>query len=487
MSDSNRLRLTVLKEVTFGTTPTTPRMRTMRTTGETMKYEPQFTNSAEIRDDRMNADPIKTSDENAGGVNFELSYPVADAPISIAMASALYSAWGETNSRDNDGVTDDVITEVASSGGVITVDTGTPFVANELVRNSGFTNAGNNGTFMCTTGSATVPAFVSQGLVDETSVAADARMKVVGFEGAAGDITAEATGLGSTALDFTTITGLAVGKWVKIGGTAAGDSFATGALNSWARITSITSSALTLDNLPTGWTADVGAAKTIRVFFGDMIRNGTTRSSMTFERGFMGQTTPTYIIQRGLVAGQMDLSYETDAVITGSFAFSGLSGEQTTTSLDTEPDDADTNVVMSANANVGRISENGSAVVTPNYVKSLKVTVNNNVRMNGAIGTVGSVDIGAGMCAVTGSIETYFGSNTLLEKLLAGTATNISSIAAKDNQAFVTTIPRVTFTSGAPSAGGQNQDVMIPLEFSASYDSTTVAHIQFDRFEYYED
>lgn len=485
MSDSNRVRVTAIKESTIGTTPGTPRMRTVRMTGESLKYDPKFVSSTEIRSDRMNADPIKTNEENAGAINFELSYPVDNSPMSDFVASAFYGAWVNTPSRDNDGTADSVITGVATSGGVVTCTTGAAFVAGHLVKATGFGVAANNGVFTCTTGHATTPAFLGQSLADESAPPAAARMKVCGFVGAAGDITATATGLATTALDFTTL-GLAVGQWVKVGGTATGDKFATAALNSWGRITVIAAKALTLDNLPTGWTTDDGATKTIKVFFGDYLRNGTTKSSFTIERGFMDQTTPTYIIQRGLVGGQLDLDFTTDAVIKGSITFNGLSGEQTTTSLDSSPDAATTNMVMSANANVGRISENGAAVVSPNYVKSLKVSLNNNLRMQGAIGTVGSIDVGAGVNNVTGTMETYFGSNTLLAKLLANTATNASAITTKNSQAIVVTLPRLIFTGGAPEVGGQNQDVMMSLNFGASYDTTTASQIQMDRLEYYE-
>ncbi len=485
MSDSNRIRLTAIKEVTFGVTPSTPRMRTMRITSEALKYEPSYATSSEIRFDRMNADPGLMNTTNVGPINYELSYPVPSSPFGDMLESVLYGSWVNTPSRDNDGTADSVITGVATSGGVITVTTGAAFVTGQLVRNSGFTNAANNGTFKCTTGSATVPAFVGAGLVDESAPPAAARMKVVGFEGASGDITATATGLGSTALNFTTL-GLAVGQWVKIGGTAAANKFATAALNSWARITAIAATALTLDNLPTGWTTDTGTSKTIRVFFGDYVRNGTTRSSFSIEKGFMDQTTPTYTLQAGLVPSQMDLNIDTDALITGSLSFEGLTGSVSTTSVDDTPDAATTNVVMSGNASVARISENGSAVTSPNYTKSLKISVNNNLRRNSAVGNVGAVDIGAGECSVTGTIETYFGSDTLYNKLLNNTPSNVSSIATKNNQALILTIPRMTYVSGAPNAGGKNQDIMLSMSFTGSIDTTTNCQIQFDRVEYYE-
>ena len=36
---------------------------------------------------------------------------------------------------------------------------------------------------------------------------------------------------------------------------------------------------------------------------------------------------------------------------------------------------------------------------------------------------------------------------------------------AKDGQAVVISVPRVTFTGVAPAAGGKKQDVMLPLQF----------------------
>jgi hypothetical protein len=99
---------------------------------------------------------------------------------------------------------------------------------------------------------------------------------------------------------------------------------------------------------------------------------------------------------------------------------------------------------------------------------------------------VGAVDIGVGECSVTGTIETYFGSDTLYNKLLNNTPSNVSSIATKNNQALILTVPRMTYVSGAPNAGGKNQDIMLSMGFTGSVDATTNCQIQFDRLEYYE-
>lgn len=486
MSDTNRVRLALIRETTLGALPGSPRMRIMRMTGESLAYKPQFISSDEIRSDRMNADPIKVNEQNAGGINFELTYPNDNGPLEELFASSLFNAWTKTNSRDNDGTADSIITAVTAAGGVITVTAGAAFVVGQLVRNTGYGQAANNGLFRCTTGSATVPAFITQGLVDEAAPAAAARMKVVGFQGVASDITATSTGLHSTLLDFTTL-GLSVGQWIKPSSNVGGGfGFATAADDDWIRITAITATDLTCDNLPTGWGVDAGTGKTIRVFVTDFLRNGTTRRSLAAERGFLDQAAPTYILQKGFVANQLQMQWASEQVIKGSFDLMGMSGSQGTVANGATYDPASTGRAMSANVSVGRIAENGVAIGSPNYIRSLQFGINNNLRQLTAVGFVGAVDIGAGENSGTGTAESYFGSNAFLAKLIAGTPSNLSARASIDNQSFGVTFPRVTFTDGAPSAGQKNADVTLPLQFQSSIDTLTNCHQQFDRAEYYD-
>lgn len=486
MTDSNRTRVCVVKEATLGTTPNTPRMRTMRITGEGLQYAPQFVNSGEIRSDRMLSDPIKINETNQGPINFELSYPVADSPLSSFLESMLFNSWVNTPTFDNDGTSDSVVTDAGTTTDTYVVASGgASVVAGHLVRATGFTNSANNQIFRAASSTGTTIVGSSLSLTAETAPPAAAKLKVVGFQGASGDLVAAADGITSTLLDFTTL-GLVVGQWIKIGGTATGDKFATAACNGWARITAIAAAKLTLDNLPTGWTTDAGTSKTVKVWFGDQLKNGTTRISHTIERGFMGQAVPTYIAQRGMVVGQGSLNFSTEQVISGSFTMMGLTGEQSTTSLDASPD-AETDVaIMSANVNVGRIAESGSAVTSPNYVRSAALTFNNNLRMITAVGNVGAVDIGVGEFGVDVTLETYFGSNALLAKLLAGTVGNVNLRSQKDSQAIIVALPRLTFTGGSPSAGQKNSDVMLNLAGSVSKDTLTGASCIIDRLPYYE-
>lgn len=486
MTESNRVRVTTVREVTPGTTPNTPRMRTARITGESLSFAPDYVDSDELRSDRMLGDPIKVMQGSGGGVNFELSYPNDDSPLSDFIRSAMYSTWSNTNQRDNDGTADSVITAVATTNTVLTVTTGTAFVANELYRFTGFGVAGNNGNFKCTTGSATVPRFVGSGITDEAVPPAAARVKCIGFEGDSGDISATSNGLASSTLDFTTIVGLVVGKWIKIDETTAGNRFATTANNGFARITAVAAHALTCDNLPTGWSTDDGSGKSIRVYFGDQIKNGTTETSLSIERGFLGQAVPTYIINTGMHVNTMSFNLTSKQKITGSVAFTGMGGSASTTSVDASPDAATSGLVMAANANVGRLGVDGTQLVSPNWAKSFEVTINNNLRAIEALDSSAPVGVLTGECLVTFKISTYFGSLGELTKFYNNTATSINSRVQKNNQAVIFQVPRAQYRGGGnPQASGKNQDVMADFDGQASYDSTTGAHVCIDRMEYY--
>lgn len=498
MSDANRTRMTVVAEATLGTTPNTPRMRTARVTNpDTLTYAPVFAMSQELRDDRMDSDPTKVNETNGGTVTGELSYPVPDSPLSIWFESLMGSVWVNTPTRDNDGTADSIITGVAASNDTYTVASGDAFVLGQLVRATGFTNSGNNGLFRAQSGSGatSVIAPSSPGLTDESAPPGTARLKVVGFEGASGDITALADGLGSTALDFTTL-GLVPGQWIKIGGTADASTFAflvsAGAVSrrqAWARVSgTITATKIPLDNLPSGWTADSGTSKTIQCFYGDQIKNGVLKKGCTIERGYMGQTVPSYIKQWGMLVGQAQFNFTTERQVDWSFTFTGMGGSLSTTSLDASPDAPTTNAVMAAAVNVGRIAENGTCIGAPNWLQSLQINVNNNLRPKNALDcdeTIGPVDIGLGSFNVTINAPRYFGSDAALTSLFSGTPSNLNTRLTKNNQAVIFAIPRYTQTDGSPTGGGKNTDVMIPIQGSASKDELTSAHLIVDRFEYF--
>lgn len=494
MTASNRTQVAVCRESTLGVTPNTPRMRAMRMTGESLSFAPTYVDSDEIISDRMLGDPIKTNQASSGGINFELSYPDDLSPLSEIIMSAFENTWVNTPQFFNDGSADSVITDAGTVANTYAVVSGGAAVkAGHLVRASGFTNGANNQVFPAASSTATTVVGTALGLTAEAAPPGTAKLKVVGFAGAAADITALADGLGSTALDFTTL-GLIVGQWVKVGGTADATTFAflvtagtTARGAAYARITAIAAHKLTLDNLPAGWTTDVGTGKTIWVFFGDQIKNGVTKNSITIERGFLAQVTPSYIVNTGMCVNTFNVDMTSGDKIKGQVAFTGMGGGAGTATLDAVVDPVTTGIVMAANANVGRLGVNQVQLGSPNWAKAFSININNNLRTNDAVDSAAPVNIEDGECLVTGKLSTYFGSLTEVLAFYNGTPRGINSRVGKNGQAMIFQVPRAIYRGGGnPQATAKNTDVMADFDFQAARDTATLAHVILDRLEYVE-
>lgn len=87
IAESSRTRLSVIKEVTEGTTPTSPAFTNVRYTGDSLKLVRQNITSDEIRSDRNVTDLVQVAGGAEGAINFELSYGAFDNLIEGALCS----------------------------------------------------------------------------------------------------------------------------------------------------------------------------------------------------------------------------------------------------------------------------------------------------------------------------------------------------------------------------------------------------------------
>jgi hypothetical protein len=490
---SSNIEITSCRETTRGETPDTPRLRRRRWTAESLNHKPLFETSAQVRDDRMASDPTKVGEQNTGGINNEFSFPPDGSPESDDLCSAFMAEWLNAAFRDNDGVAAAVITGVTGSTGVVAVGAGVAFPLGGLARFTGFSATANNGVRRVTTASATVPAFLGSGLVDEAAPPGAARLKLAGFEGVADDLKAVSDGLTSEAggLDFTTFPTLRPGVFIKIGGSAAGTRFDTAGCNGFARVVAVAARKLTCDNLPPAWAADSGAGKTIRVWLPDELRNGTAFIAQTIQRRFTGQAVPTCAKHRGMVVDEITLDLQRDPekgkTITYSVTYVGLGATTDTTTLDAAPDPESVTRIMSTGVHVGRLNELGARVVAPNFVSAIKLTLKNNIAPIGSTDSMAAVDHRLGDCDVKVEVTARFGDISTLLAFHAGSPTSYNWPMIRDNQAVMIQAPRLTRTDGdGPNASGKNQDVTTRFTATASMDPLTASHLILDRFEYLE-
>lgn len=483
MASTNRTRITYALESTWGTSPGTGNFKELRHTGESVAESQSFTPSAEIRSDGRTADTTLTGRDVAGGINIEFSL---GGSLDF-MEGAYRNSWSLMPVSDNAGTPSSEVSAVdGTTDDSFTVTTVTGYVAGHLIRATGFGDSGNNGIFTID-GISTNDLQTSDGtaLVDDAAPIGAAKVKVVGFGGVSGDITATATGLGSTALDFTTL-GLSVGQWLKIGGLAAGDRFDTEALNTWARISAIAATALTLTELPAAWTTDAGAAKSIKAWVGDTLIDGQVEKSFSIEKGYLYQAPVGYHLFTGMTVNTFALSLTSQSMITGSFDFMGADGTLSTTTEDADPDAADQSSITNTVADIGELREAGGTVPSGNCVQSMDFSFARNLTAISCLGSLAKQGVDAGTFGLTGTLTTLFGSDELFNKFLNGTESSLSMRIKKDGRAIVFTFPRVKYTSGTALITGQNAQVENPLGFEALADSATNAQALCSSFEYFE-
>lgn len=489
MSNTNRVALGLVPEVTFGTTPATPAFESLRVTSPNLTYTPRTITSNEIRADRQITDLILVGAENAGTIGFEVSFGALDTVIE----ALLFGTWTNKPSKVN-LTADSAITDAGTVANTYAVDAnGTNFKLGHLTQASGFTNAANNQVFRVASSTGTTVVGTALGLTAETAPPAGATLRVVGFEGASGDITAVTAGgngLGSTALDFTTL-GIVPGEWLKIGGAAAGQQFTgTAANNGRVRVQSVTATKIFLDVVPAGWAADAGAGKTIRVWMGDYCRNGVVQRSFTIERQYQDHSPVDYEYFRGCEFADGTFQFDTQAIATFSSRVTGKDAVVQTTRFAGATDvAAPTNPVLNTSSNVARIAEGGVVVAGPNYVVNASIALNNNLRQQPAIGALGAVGIGVGEAGVTGRLNTYFGDATIYAKVLANTQTSFDICLVRSDtngQSIHFDMPAAKFSAGAPAVPGKNQDIFADMQLAAFRHATLGYTLQVQRFHYTE-
>jgi hypothetical protein len=284
-------------------------------------------------------------------------------------------------------------------------------------------------------------------------------------------ITAGAAPTGSSA--FTT---LAKGQWFRLNAPAQPDD------GKWfmvSRSVAPTSTVLTVDTLtPLAGTGSGIAGCTLAT---SRLTNGTTQRSFTIERQLLdvGQ----YFAYRGCVFNKLSLSFKAGAAVGGSFDVMGKDAlRNTATNLPGGTTASQTYDVMNSVNNVGNIYEGGAALANT-FVQSLDLMIDNNLRGQKAIGTLGNAGIASGTQVVTGKVQIYLADGTLYDKFINNTASSLTvRVADGSGNGYAVTLPKTRYTNVSIAAGSIDTDVMLSADVQAVVDPTTSQVIFLDRF-----
>ena len=179
----------------------------------------------------------------------------------------------------------------------------------------------------------------------------------------------------------------------------------------------------------------------------------------------------------------MSLKFAAGSVVGGSFGFMGKDAirQDTTTTLPGTPIASKTLDVMNAVAGVGNIME-GGAVLTGTYIKSVDLSIDNSLRAQTAIGTLGAVGVGTGTLQVSGTMEVYLADGAMWDKFRNNTSSALS-LRATDGagNGYVITLPKIKYGDAKINAGSIDQDLMLSMPFTAIMDPASSKTIIIDR------
>ena len=432
---------------------------------------------------RQNKKGTTTSIEAAGGFNSDMTQNNMDRLLQGFFFNDAFEKYNLLPFNGTANPTLDV--EVGNGIYNVTSTLATSIYASDLVKATGFASSANNGTFLVEAVTVAELDTDNTASVLDAAPAANANIRVVGHEFASGDLAATISSgtlvLTSAAKDISEL-GLRVGEWIFIGGDAVGTQFTNG--TGYARVSALTTTTITCDKSTGLVTADTGAAKTIRIFFGTYQRNGTQLSEIIYRSYQLERTlgNDTVGVQSEIMIGayanefalkipseaklEVDLSYIAldSEVRTGT---QGLKAGNRISALAEEAYNTSTDVVR---INMSPVT--ASLTPTPQFafVTEANFNIANGVKLNKAVGVAGGIGVATGNFVVSGSVTAYFQTVAALSAVRNNVDITIDAIFAKSNGGMIFDVPLLILSSAGVNVT-KDDPITIPLEQFAAENS----------------
>lgn len=391
------------------------------------------------------------------------------------------------------------VTDISADGTLHQYDSAAFGLAGKVLVNSlifvdGFATAANNGLKVVASVTAdTGIAVTDTGLVDEAA-AATARIRVVGYQFASGtvDIVAGANpkiSRSSGVVDLTTL-GLMPGEWVWVGGDAAAEKWTTTANNGWARVLSVSASAITFDKTTSVMVNETGTGKTINVFFATrVVKNESDptlikRRSYQLERSLgtpdlaqLSQIQGEYLV--GSVPNEITFNFQTADKATADLSFVSTDHETVTGAVGLKAGTRPTLVKsdsFNTTSNVSRLKMSviDAATSAPSalfaYVTDFKLTINNNVSPDKAVGVLGAFDVTVGDFAVSGTTTAYFADVAAVQAVRDNSDVTFDFALVKANKGVVFDVPLIALGDARANVV-KDKAIELPINIDAAADA----------------
>lgn len=289
-----------------------------------------------------------------------------------------------------------------------------------------------------------------------------------------------ASGAGHSLLEL----GLLPGFWVCLGGDGTNEAFVNAANNGLKRVRFIDNTSITFDKSTLAMVTDAGTGKTVRMFFGRVIKNeiGTdiVRQTVQFERTLGAPDDSSSAVQSeyitGCVADQLDLTMKTADKVTMKLSFLARDQETRTAATGVKPgtrpvlQESD---AFNSTSHVARLSLNAVDPASANptdlfaYLLDMTLTIKNNVKANKAIAVLGAFDNSAGQFQVDAKMTAYFATVEAIQTVRDNADVTLDITFAQANKGVTLDMPLVTLaTDGAEVK--QDEAIHLPITSAAA-------------------
>ena len=213
----------------------------------------------------------------------------------------------------------------------------------------------------------------------------------------------------------------------------------------------------------------------------NVLKNGNTEKSFTIEKTFETGATDQYHRMTGAVVNSMSLSMEPGSIVTGSFDILGkeLTSAQAAIASSTYTA-ANANPVINAATNFASLAITGA---TSPELMSLDINITNSLAHQRKLGSLSAKGIvPRDRFEVTGSLTAYFENEELFELFLAGTSADLTfKLGGASSANYVFVIGTLKFENATVVAGGNDQDLVVQMDYRGLYDSSDAATLKITR------
>lgn len=467
--DSNATGLRVTREVSPGSLSGTDiwaglEPNSYKDFGATFKK----TARAPINANRQQRKGVTTDLDSAGSFQCDLTYQNFQANLAESVFFADMIKKSEL-----------AVATVSASTGYEPASGGDTYIAGDLVFGSGFAHAANNGLHVVT-GTPGASSVEFSGMAAETG--ATGTICKVGHQFASGDLTivSASSELVSSAPIAMSGFGLSVGEWIFVGDDDAAKSPVSND-PFWARVLSVSGGIITLDKTEIALVDDAGTSKTVRIYFGRIIKNQLAASIKKYtyqiERSlsYADDSNPSDIQGEYLPYSffdQIDFTFNTADKITFDAAVVAAKYETRLSSDGLKPGSRPTIPASSAfntATNMRRvgITKVGNQLPLFAFLSDFSITIQNNISANKALTRLGAFSLSAGEFSCSTAGTAYFADVSQLQSVADNDDVTVDAIITNKQQAIFFDLPLVALDAGKGLNVVANQPITLALTSDA--------------------